>query len=382
MDIRTKLIFALAITALTSMFVLGRFTWAIVRELAGDASLRHLESVAESKERDLQRVVQGWYDSVHLIRSRTQLRLSLAAWNESRDAAERERIQRIIEDAARSVARVRHLVVRDREGDVVARSGPPTPGPLAAEDADYLEQGSVLLHGVSMSSEHELVVELSGPMQLEGVSVGTLEVVLKAEDLIDVTRDYTGLGQTGEAIIATRQQNGDALIINPLRHAESKPLTMRHAAARTDMAIVRAVNGEEGSYRQGVVDYRGTPVWAATRFLPQAEWGVAVKIDTTEALAEVTQLRDDMITLGLSLSAFAIVGAALLGFYVARPIRALAEVVVRVREGDRSARADVGSEDEVRLLADAFNQLLDEIHGPAAEGNRGNSPGSDPRRAP
>jgi len=68
-----------------------------------------------------------------------------------------------------------------------------------------------------------------------------------------------------------------------------------------------------------------------------------------------------MTTLALSLSAFAILFAVLLGMRFATPIHHLAEVANRIRGGELDARATVKREDEIGLLARTFNQMADKL---------------------
>ena len=65
--------------------------------------------------------------------------------------------------------------------------------------------------------------------------------------------------------------------------------------------------------------------------------------------------------MGLSLSAFAILGGVLLGLYMARPIRQLAELVHRVRHGETHLRAKAEGDDEVAYLARKINEMMDAL---------------------
>ncbi|HSG81469.1 MAG TPA: HAMP domain-containing protein, partial [Gemmatimonadota bacterium] len=64
---------------------------------------------------------------------------------------------------------------------------------------------------------------------------------------------------------------------------------------------------------------------------------------------------------GLSLGAFAILLGPLLGIRITKPIHDLAGVANRIRLGELGARAEVGREDELGLLARTFNQMAEEL---------------------
>jgi PAS domain S-box-containing protein len=122
-----------------------------------------------------------------------------------------------------------------------------------------------------------------------------------------------------------------------------------------------ALAGAEAVYRGTVRDYRGKPVWAATRFLKDPGWGVVVKFDAAEKRAAILQFREKMFSLALSLAGIGILVAVILGFRFAAPIHALAEVADRFGDGDLDARVAVQREDEIGLLARTFNEMAGEL---------------------
>jgi HAMP domain-containing protein len=357
-DIRTKLVFALVAVSLGSMIALGAFTYVEARDLLRDNAVRQLQAVAESKKQDLQKVVVGWRDRVALITSRRDLGEAL------RDAEDADReqtaasIRRAMEDAVAAVPSLRGIAIYTGDGRRLTATGfDPEPDSRVQPAAFWMADAPLVYENVATDPEGRLVVTFVAPIRLDGDLVGAAKVVLSARDLVAITQDYTGLGETGETLMAMPTEDGDALILNPLRHDPDAMLARVVSATAHADPTVAAVKGLQALWHRGARDYRGQPVLAATRHLEDFDWGLVVKVDVAEELAPVVALRDTMWTLAVSLSAFAIVAGMLLGLYFARPIRELAEVARRIQEGELDLRARPRSEDELGLLAETFNRM-------------------------
>jgi HAMP domain-containing protein len=363
MDIRTKLVFALVAVSLGSMLALG---WAAYRQ-AGSALLGgnqdRLEAVVASKEEDLHKVLAGWKDRVRLIASRTRLRDAIREYSGWPDPALREQMGRILRDAQGSVFSIARLRVYDLSGQAIASSATSQPERLAPLDPVLLPPGSeadgVQLKAIAFEGGSELRAVFLARLEWDGAAIGMLETVFDAQALSDLTEDFTGLGRTGETLVSFYDADSIPRILCSGRH-DVTPEALIIRDGESDLPAARALRGEEGIFL-AAVDYRGEAVWAATRHLPEPAWGLVVKVDAAEEQEPVMALRRTMVRLGLSFSAFAVLCGVLLGLWFARPIRELAEVADRVRHGDLEARADVRTEDEVGLLARAFNEVVEEL---------------------
>ena len=366
MDIRTKLVFALVAVALGSMLALGAFTYRSARTLLRDSALEQLEGLAETKKEGLEHILLGWRDRTHLIASRTQLRLSLREHERTESPSIRDEaaatIERILTDALRSVETVELLAVFDRqdrrvasamrypEAEAVAARFREKAGPAGADpDARTRYQG------VAVLGEGRLLAGFSADLALEGESLGTLQIVFDGREVVELAGNLEGLGETGEMMILMPELDGEPYLLH-MRYPRSEP-GQTPLLDDPGNPLTRVWAGEEGRYWEDVVDYRGEPVWMATRFFPEVRWGVAVKFDEAEENASVNAFRRDLINLGLSLAALAVVLGTVLGFRFSRPILALAGVATRIREGEMHARAEVVSQDEIGLLDRTFNQM-------------------------
>ncbi len=360
MDIRTKLIFAFVTTTLVSMLVLGSLFYQASSEILQSISARQLESLAAARQQDLKIVAQGWFDQVRLISSRTKLRDSLKRYDETPTDDLRVSMQRILRDAQRAVAMVTRVALYDAENKLVASSG-------IAEAA--LQQQIVLRIGQHwddvqfgnfyIRDDGGVDARILARLELNSEFIGSLETVVNTDSLRVLAGDYTGLGPSGEFYVVAETTPGQITVLNPLRHRASDRL-LSYPKAEAPDHVLTALNGVETVFREAI-DYRGVRVWVATRYLPAVSGALIVKIDEEVELARVRELRAELIDVALALAAFAVLGGALMGFHLSRPLRNIAAVVDRIRKGDRDARVQVSGEDEVSFLAQSINELMDEL---------------------
>jgi len=361
MDIRTKFVFALVTVALGSMFALGAVMYVTVDDEMRAIRLEELGALAEAKKLGLEQISSGWRDRVSLIASRTQLRVFLQRHNETGIPEAQARIHRILSDAMMAVEVVESLAVYDRQGRLVASADTDdTAAPPPERTTLVAELTNVSYQGVSATETGALRVDYAAPLLMEGEEIGVLHVQLNARALLELTQNRPGLTEDSEAIIVTRDTEGVVRILQRDAHDDLPhwdPVEPRGAGDPISMVLDR----QNGTYSEGITDRRGEEVWVAIRYLPETDWGLVIKLGAEEGRAPVIAFRRKLTDLAMALGAFAMVVGTILGLRFAKPIHDLAVVADRIRQGTLSARATVSGEDEVGVLARAFNQMAEEM---------------------
>lgn len=175
----------------------------------------------------------------------------------------------------------------------------------------------------------------------------------------DVTGDYAGLGETGESLLAQKRGN-EVIFLSPLRHNESAALRMRYPLdSNLALPAIHAARGEKGTLRG--LDYRGVDVLAAYTYNPVIDWGIVVKIDSSEALVPVTDFKKRTIALGIFYFAVISALAYFLGMRFTGPLIRLSNVSKKVAKGYLTVQIEPESYDEIGELARSFNIMVKKL---------------------
>lgn len=358
LDIRTKLALVLVFVSLISMGLIALFAYQTSAQLLQEVSIRQLDALAESKSMDLTRVHQGWRDKTRLIRNGTEIKEGLAQYVANHSDAAHQKLSRILEHTALSLEGVERVTIINVAGEEVCDVG-------KAQVFDEIQlpigDREIVYNGAYLSDQKGLLVAFTTSLVADNEVVGGIEIVFNANDLVRMGSNYTGLGETGEVLIVTRTQNDKILVLNRLRHESELLSPGEIPVGQISDPVSRVLAGESDIYIEDAFDYRGERVWAATRFIAELGWGLVVKVDASEEGERANFLRDTMFDIALALSAFAVIGGTLLGFYLARPIHDLAVLVERMRHGELDLRASVKGDDEIAYLGESVNALVDHL---------------------
>ena len=199
------------------------------------------------------------------------------------------------------------------------------------------------------------VAFLGTPIFRKGAILGVLVFQIGHNSLYKLTQEYTGLGDTGEIIIASRLLD-HAVFLTPIRHdphaAFTRTLSLNGTA---EHPVRRAVLGEKGV---GLLrDYREQEVLAAWKYLPAFRWGLVVKIDTQEAFAPIIELQRAVMILGGILVAVLIVLSLSIAKSLSEPVINLVRGAQRFQRRELSVRVQETGPREIVELAQALNQM-------------------------
>lgn len=291
-------------------------------------------------------VIERVRDSSALISSRTQMRISLDEWNKTHNPSAREKINKIILDAESSMTRLFDIRIYDEKGALVSSTD------------RYSDKKAVLTLPQNHSfpiiqlskGDNQLFISSLDHLLLNGRTIGYVEARFYADFVIDMIRQRAGLGQTGEWLFAIRHKSGDALMVVPLKYDQDAAFTLRIPKKRLDVPMTQALLGNEIVMRHAP-DYIEQPVVASTRYIPELDWGLVVKMNESEVKQLVNGSTAVIYTFEAIIIGLAILVGGIAALYLLSP----------VVKGKQSAEAASGSTEEVSNLAGNFNEMVSSI---------------------
>jgi PAS domain S-box-containing protein len=194
-------------------------------------------------------------------------------------------------------------------------------------------------------------VSVSTPFH-DGVLVGAISL-----DVFDrLVSDKTGLGESGETLMAFIDENDNVVYFTTRKFSEKKIeiLTKEQAMGRP---ISFALEGKEEVFLN-TKDYRNVEVLASTNYINLTGMGMVTKIDTSEAFSKIKALQRMTIYLVvviLLVMSFAIYIAS---SKISREINDISSNIVRITKGDLNIQLKKSSLTEVQTLIDSLNRIL------------------------
>ncbi|MCJ7708384.1 MAG: PAS domain S-box protein, partial [Anaerolineales bacterium] len=137
--------------------------------------------------------------------------------------------------------------------------------------------------------EATLHLDLVIPLQVEDRggprTIGVL--ILRIDPsiyLFPLVQSWPTSSPSAETLLV-RREGDQVLFLNELRHASDPALTLSFPITRSDLPAALAVQGVQGVVEG--LDYRGVPVMAVLRPVPNTSWYMVAKIDREEIYAPI-----------------------------------------------------------------------------------------------
>ncbi len=357
MRIRSKLMLAFLAVSLPAMILISLLFYSNEQKTLTRQIFNHLESVASIQQNRIQAISDQNIVRLKLVASRTQLRVSLRDFYNDGKPEHTDRIKRILADTQIALADFKKIFILLSDGTVIVSTDPEIIG-INMSKIEFFIRGQTEFRGdyFFLNKNRKVMTYLSGPLILDNQLLGVLVIESAVENIISSVSDYTGLKTTGETILARPIENGNARLIMPTRFDPHAALKLSIPKDWFETPIIGSGDGKSRML-SGVMDYRGVPVLAVTRYIEELDWGIAVKIDQAEAFAPVFKMRNIIVLLIAGAALIIVAISIYLSKNITRPISRLTQATRNISNGNYSAQADESTKGEIGILARGFNSM-------------------------
>ncbi|WP_055074664.1 ATP-binding protein [Pseudanabaena sp. 'Roaring Creek'] len=186
-----------------------------------------------------------------------------------------------------------------------------------------------------------------------GDRIGVVAVDLDLRGVDDIIRENAGLGVSGETYLVGRLSSKNILI---------------SGAGTDNQELAKNINSEginaatqgkdgEGLYR----NYKNVPVLGDYLWIDNLDLALIGEISQAEAFEPADRLARDILLIGLSSAGILLTAVYLIARRISQPILAIADAANQVSRGNLNSQAPVLTEDEIGILAIAFNQMTSQL---------------------
>jgi len=194
--------------------------------------------------------------------------------------------------------------------------------------------------------------------------IGSVVLEVSSDQFYSIIQDTTGLGETGETLLAEKDSSTTVTYLNPLRFDGGAAFNRKVVVdGNIAMPAINAAGGQKGSGLS--VDYRGQKVLAAWRYIPSRNWGLVTKIDFSEATIPASNLASAAFMIGAITICLILIFVWFFARKLSEPIILLESVTNNIRNGifsmgpvDRKLQK---RKDEIGSLSRSFSQMVLEL---------------------
>lgn len=345
--VRQKLITLLLTIGLAPVVITGIIAFFSNKNELQDTTINQLQSTAIRQEQRINTLIQMRREEVIRFANQFDLQVAIAQYLENPDAAKKQELFTIIENEFLDVIGIQNIYLADLSSTVITSTVNSSGGStLSGEEftVPETEQTNISIRQDPLDNVNKLYITTR--LSVNNQDVAYLVMTFLVNDIVAAVQDYTGLGSTGETVIAS-VSDSETLSLFPLRFDADAALSTRlDSLSKFDITV--PFTG---------TDYRDQEVIVVERPIRFTDWVMAVKIDTLEAFSSINRFRDTLLVI-IFISSFVIIAVSyIISGIVARRIGRMTVVAKQIGAGNLSARTNFSRRDEIGVLGRSIDNM-------------------------
>jgi diguanylate cyclase (GGDEF)-like protein len=378
---RGRLALAFMAMAALPVLLIGALSYDYAQSSLKDRLDSSFNSVLDLKQNEITR----W---VELIASDTQL-LAENYLNEERltailnpdvDPLTQEAYRQLLRENLVSLQNARpgyiEIYYVDRSGEVLVSTDPDSVGEnaggrdvvsgvFASADGAYADDIRIG-DGEAEIGFSKVMYEVNpGTMTITDRVNAALVICVGLDDsLYPIVADWPSRGRTGELFLID-DSSGELFYASPLRFSEQQPLTATAEPELAAMVGQTSLIPLESHQIVAANNYLDEPVLRGYRPVAGTRWKLVLEQNLSEALGPVIALRDIWMLVTAVVLLVAFLASSWLAGNLTSPLNELITAARSVEKGELETRVAVKRQDEFGELGNAFNKMIEAVHGHA-----------------
>ncbi len=352
------------------MFIIAYYSYKRTESILISSALSNLEVVAQLKAEQIERFyaragldLYTLQDS-YLLKTGVPVLISAVYGKKEKNYG---RVKRHIDSRIANFIKNRDIggvYIVGLDGAVLTKALQDKTEPIRKLSETAFKEGQKTTHFSDIytdpSRAKHYYMTISAPLNdLEGNPIGVIVAEMITDYFFNQIQDSKGLGVTGETLIG--KKIGDSvLFLSGLKYDKNAPLSKRvKFGDGVALPIQNATNGITGSGMS--IDYRGAEVFAAWRPVKTVGWGIVAKINSSEVLKPMAEVRKGIATTGLMLLAFAVLSSIVLSKILTKPIGSIKRQLQEIKDGNLDYKTTVSTSDELSILSHNISEIAGEM---------------------
>jgi signal transduction histidine kinase/DNA-binding response OmpR family regulator/HAMP domain-containing protein len=360
-SLMARLVGYFLLLSLVTVSLVGYIAFVRAREALKQSVFDRLDAVATLKEAELNRWIDDQRQNVVFIAWSPEVRTwaaTLFSYEES--GPEYQSAYTLLSEQLEFVAAtissdIQEIsILADQDGKILVSTEKRHEGEYRATESYFTQgrSGTYVQHFALSPLTGKPTMVIATPLfDTGGRRVAVLAAQFNLAKIDRLVLERTGLGTSGETYLVNTS--------NVFVSAEALFSGQEFPAGVHSEGIDTALQGIDGSGLY--LNYAGIPVIGVHRWVDEREVALLAEMGQAEAFAPARQLAGAILLIGSVSAGLLAAGVYLLARQIARPILAITGTATQVAAGDLTQTAPVLTEDEVGVLARAFNQMTGQL---------------------
>lgn len=335
MRLQTKIIVSILSIFTIALIFLGLLIFTNSEQVLEKQIFNQLTSVSQINENSMHTFLEGQENKIKIIANKNEL--------SNEELSQMTKIDSTFYD----------LFIINSSGYVISSSNPERLGLYRGNRSYFFNpRNKTYLSSVYFALvPNEYSIAVSTPFH-NGVLVG----VMKLEVLDKLVSDRTGLGRTGETLLAFQDENANIVYFSSRRFSNIsfEKLSLDQVKNRP---IYFALNMTPQTFI-GLYDYRNVSVLSVTNFITSLNVAMVTKMDSTEAFSEVKRLQKMTFFLVIILLIIMVFIIVIVSKGISREIQNLTNDIDKITKGDLEIQLKKSETLEINSLIDSLNRIL------------------------